>query len=88
MLSDIKDAPVTQEMATPQIEQYLFNTRNKEAAAAELARLRAAAKIEYMNKAAEEGKAADAAAPVAKPAAAAKPAASSDANARGVAGLK
>lgn len=87
MLSDIKDAPVTQEMANAQIEQYLFNTKNKEAAAAELARLRAAAKIEYMNKAAEEGKAADAAAPVAKPAAA-KPEASSDANARGVAGLK
>ncbi|MEC5163519.1 MULTISPECIES: EpsD family peptidyl-prolyl cis-trans isomerase [unclassified Janthinobacterium] len=79
-IAEIKDAPVTLEVAKGQIEQFLFNKRNKEAADAELARLRAAAKIEYFNK----GEAAPAPA-----AAAAKPAApAADSNARGVAGLK
>ncbi len=79
-IAEIKDAPVTLEAAKGQIEQFLFNKRNKEAADAELARLRAAAKIEYFNK----GEAAPAPA-----AAAAKPAApAADSNARGVAGLK
>ena len=34
----------------PQIEQFLVAKRNKDAADAELARLRAVAKIEYLNK--------------------------------------
>ncbi|MRX19232.1 peptidyl-prolyl cis-trans isomerase, EpsD family, partial [Pseudoduganella sp. FT9W] len=59
---ETKEAPVTLEVATPQIEQYLFGTKNKEAAAAEVQRLRAAAKIEYLNKAA-----APASAPAAAP---------------------
>jgi EpsD family peptidyl-prolyl cis-trans isomerase len=79
-IAEIKEVPVDLTTAAPQIEQYLINTRNKEAATAELARLRSAAKIEYLNKAA--GDAPTAAAP-AKPA---EPA--SDATARGVAGLK
>jgi peptidyl-prolyl cis-trans isomerase C len=79
-IADIKEAPVDLDTASPQIEQYLINTRNKEAAAAEIARLRASAKIEYLNKAA------GASAPTA---ATAKPAqAEGDATARGVAGLK
>ncbi|NYE62166.1 EpsD family peptidyl-prolyl cis-trans isomerase [Duganella sp. 1224] len=84
----IKPAPVALEQARPQIEQYLVGTKNKQAVAAEVARLRAAAKIEYLNKAL----APDAKADNATPAAAAKPDAATqdahDAAARGVAGLK
>ncbi len=81
-IAEVKDAPVTLEAATSQIEQFLFNKKTKEVADAELQRLRAAAKIEYFN-------AADKPAP-APAAAGAKPAdaASSNANERGVAGLK
>jgi EpsD family peptidyl-prolyl cis-trans isomerase len=81
-IAEVKDAPVTREQALPQIEQFLMNKKNKDAAAAEVARLRAAAKIEYMN---QKDKPA-AAAPVAPAAADAN--ASADATARGVAGLK
>lgn len=90
---DIKDAPVTLEVATAQIEQYLFGNKNKEAASDEVKRLRAAAKIEYLNKAAEQPAAAaatpaQAPAPVAAPAPAQQADTPSDANVRGVAGLK
>lgn len=86
-ITDIKDAPVSFDTAAPQIEQYLVNTRSKEAAAAELARLRTAAKIDYLNKSYEpDAKSATPAAPGATPGAAA--ASDADAHARGVAGLK
>jgi len=49
-VTEIKDAPVTLEVAGAQIEQFLMNGKSKEAATAEIARLRAAAKIEYLNK--------------------------------------
>ena len=49
-IAEVREAPVTLEVAAPQIEQFLVNRRNKESAAAELARLRAGAKIEYLNK--------------------------------------
>jgi EpsD family peptidyl-prolyl cis-trans isomerase len=49
-IAEVKEAPVTLQVASQQIEQFLVNKRNKEAAAAELARLRANAKIEYLNK--------------------------------------
>jgi peptidyl-prolyl cis-trans isomerase C len=82
VISEVKEAPVALEQARAQIEQFLQNQKMKAATDAELARLRAAAKIEYLNKAL--AKTAPAAAP-----AAAKPAASAgDANERGVAGLK
>jgi EpsD family peptidyl-prolyl cis-trans isomerase len=80
-LNDIKEAPVTLEQAAPQIEQYLVNTRNKEAAGGEIARLRKLAKIEYLNKE-------YAAAPAAPAPATAKPDDGAKANERGVAGLK
>jgi EpsD family peptidyl-prolyl cis-trans isomerase len=48
-LISIKDSPVEESIATQQIEQYLINKKVKEKADAELARLRAAAKIEYLN---------------------------------------
>ncbi|KKO65126.1 hypothetical protein VM94_01178 [Janthinobacterium sp. KBS0711] len=97
-LADIRDNPVNLAQAAPQIEQFLFNKKNKDAADTELKRLRAAAKIEYLNK---EGAPASAvaSAPAAAPAVAAPvapapvvPAApapsSSESNDRGVAGLK
>lgn len=103
-VTDIKDNPASLEVAGPQIEKFLFNKKNKEAADAELARLRAAAKIEYLNKtaatAAATGSAnpsatATPAVPAAAPAAPATPGAApaaapadADAAARGVAGLK
>ena len=90
VITDIKDAPVTFEAVAPQIEQFLVNTKNKEAAAAEIKRLRAGAKIEYLNKAFAPGAAPAAPAPTAGAAAPAAPAApaDADAHARGVAGLK
>lgn len=83
-ISEIKDAPVTLEQASGQIEQFLFNKKNKEAAEAAVKQLRSTAKIEYMNQPA------GGAAPAATPAAATadKTAAPEDATARGVAGLK
>jgi peptidyl-prolyl cis-trans isomerase C len=49
-VTEVKDAPVSLAVASPQIEQFLINKKNKELAAAELQRLRADAKIEYLNK--------------------------------------
>ena len=73
---DIKDVPVKLAAAAPQIEQYLVNTRAKDAAKQEMDSLRAAAKIEYLNQ------------PAAPAATAASASASAAATARGVAGLK
>lgn len=77
-ITDIKDAPATLEQAAPQIEQFLLNKKNKDAADAEVARLRGGAKIEYLN-----GRKAPAAG--APAAAKGEP---DERNARGVAGLK
>jgi peptidyl-prolyl cis-trans isomerase C len=85
-ITDIKDVPVTFDNVAPQIEQFLVNAKNKEAATAELKRLRAAAKVEYLNKAMAPT-AAPAADAAATPAAAPAPA-PADAAARGVSGLK
>ncbi|MBJ7308721.1 EpsD family peptidyl-prolyl cis-trans isomerase [Rugamonas sp. CCM 8940] len=83
VISEVKDAPVALDQARAQIEQFLQNQKMKVATDAELARLRAAAKIEYLNKALAKTE------PAAAAPAAAKPAASTgDANERGVAGLK
>ena len=94
-LADIKDSPVTLAQAAPQIEQFLFNKKNKDAADAELARLRATAKIEYMNQAEKKtppaavaSAVASASAPVVPAAPVAPAAPDHDVNARGVAGLK
>lgn len=97
-IASTKDTPVDLAVATPQIEQYLLNTRTKEAASAEVARLRSGAKIDYLNKAAGEAPKATAAvpaapaAPVAAPVAGSEvapaPAAPNAAIERGVSGLK
>lgn len=47
---DAREAPLTLDAAAPQIAQFLVARRNRETASAELARLRASAKIEYLNK--------------------------------------
>jgi EpsD family peptidyl-prolyl cis-trans isomerase len=44
-----RDAPVTEESARPQIEQFLMNQKMRDAMAAEMKRLRTAAKIEYLD---------------------------------------
>lgn len=88
-VASIADAPVSLDVAAPQIEQFLFNKKNKEAAEAELKRLRADARIEYLNAPGGAPAKAIAAAPAALAPAAVQPAtASSEANERGVAGLK
>lgn len=84
-ITDTKDSPVGLDVAGPQIEEYLFKKKNKDAADAELARLRAAAKITYLNAATG---AADKPAAAAAPAAPAASASATTANERGVAGLK
>lgn len=88
--------PISEAQAKPAIERLLQNQKRQEAAKQELARLKTAAKIEYLGEFAEAGKepaAAKEAAPVAKaPAATSKetaPAdASSDAISKGISGLK
>ena len=87
-VTEIRDTPVTLQASEAQISQFLSNTRVKDAATAELARLRAATKIEYQNKADEPG--ATPVAPATGSPAAPAAAAEKDAeiHARGVAGLK
>lgn len=91
-LVDIKDSPVTLAQAAPQIEQFLANKKTKEVADAELKRLRATAKIEYLNKPAAGKDAASTAAPASAAPPASAPAApaavSNEMNERGAAGLK
>jgi len=88
-ITDTKDSPVTLEAAAGQIQQYLNNKKNKDAADAEVARLRSSAKIVYLNAAMAPA----AAAPV-TPAAVGSEASASSAKvdeaqaARGVSGLK
>lgn len=90
-INEVKDAPISLEQASGQIEQYLFNKKNKEAAEAAVKQLRSTAKIEYMNQPAGTPAPATAAATPSAPVAPAAPAAAApaeDVNARGVAGLK
>ncbi|UVW30371.1 EpsD family peptidyl-prolyl cis-trans isomerase [Massilia sp. H6] len=49
-IAEVRDAPVTLAVAAPQIGQFLTNRKNKELAAAEIQRLRASARIDYLNK--------------------------------------
>lgn len=48
-IADIRSSPVELEAARPQIEQYLLARKGKEAAEQEVKRLRASAKIAYIN---------------------------------------
>lgn len=48
-IADIRSTPVELETARPQIEQYLMARKGKEAAEQEVKRLRASAKIAYIN---------------------------------------
>jgi EpsD family peptidyl-prolyl cis-trans isomerase len=88
-IAEIKDSPVGLDAAAPQIEQFLLNQRNKEAADAELKRLRAAAKIEMLQKeAAPAAETPAAAAPAASAAAAPAAPADNGVSAKAVEGLK
>lgn len=49
-LTELRDSPVTSDAATPQIERYLMNKKMQEIAIAEITRLRATAKLEYVKK--------------------------------------
>jgi EpsD family peptidyl-prolyl cis-trans isomerase len=49
LIANIKNSPVSTTTAAPQIEQYLFNKKVREAAETEIMHLRASAKIEYLN---------------------------------------
>jgi len=51
-ITAVKDVPVDFQVAASDIEQFLANARSRDAIAAELARLRVNAKIEYLNDAA------------------------------------
>lgn len=67
-IKNIKLDPAKPATANPQIANFLMDQRNKEAATAEITRLRAAAKIEYLNKKADDKTpAATTAAPADKP---------------------
>jgi EpsD family peptidyl-prolyl cis-trans isomerase len=86
-IAEVKEAPVTLQVAAPQIEQFLVNQKNKELAAAEIKRLRSSAKIEYINKSmvpsaaeAAGGSPAGTPLPAALPAAAPAPAAAAPAS--------
>lgn len=94
-LQGIQEAPVTLAVVRPQIEQFLIKQRQKESATAELARLRADARIDYLNKTlAAAAPAPSAATPIAQTASSAVPVEVRPANPasvaldRGVAGLK
>ena len=88
--------PITEAQAKPAIERLLQNQKRQEAAKQELARLKAAAKIEYLGEFADAGKepvaAKDAAPAPQAPATTAKETApadtSSDAISKGISGLK
>jgi peptidyl-prolyl cis-trans isomerase C len=86
-IAEVKEAPVTLQVASQQIEQFLLNKKNKELATAELQRLRTAAKIEYLNKDLQmDPKAAPASGAPAAPAATSAPAAADTALPAGEAG--
>lgn len=91
-VGEVKDAPVALPVAQAQIEQFLVTQKNKDAASAEIERLRAAAKIDYLNKSmapdAKPGNRPAVGAAVAQTPPEATASADKAALARGVAGLK
>ena len=93
LLADSQVQPVTLEQAKPAIVRLLQNEARQKAAKAELDKVKAEAKIEYVGEFADAGKeapAADAtpAAPTEPAAAPAAPTADADAISKGVSGLK
>lgn len=89
LLADSQVQPVTLEQAKPAIARLLQNEERQKAAKAELDKVKAEAKIEYVGEFADAGKEAPAAdAAPAAPAEPAAPAADADAISKGVSGLK
>jgi len=56
VVADSQTQPLTQEQAKPMIERYLANAKKREAAEAELKRLKEIAKLEYLGEYADAGK--------------------------------
>jgi peptidyl-prolyl cis-trans isomerase C len=83
-INDVKDSPVEFAVAEKQIEQFLINKKREDAKRSEIARLRAAAKIEYLNQPAQAGEGSKTREGDTKVA----PAAANNHIERGVAGLK
>ncbi|MES2369242.1 MAG: EpsD family peptidyl-prolyl cis-trans isomerase [Pseudomonadota bacterium] len=93
VLADSQVQPVTQEQAKPAIARLLQNEARQKAAKAELDKVKAEAKIEYVGEFADAGKEAPAApatpaAPAESATTPAAPAADADAISKGVSGLK
>src|SRR5574340_670635 len=91
VVADSQAQPVTLEQVKPAIQRLLQTQARQKAAKAELATLKAAAKIEYVGEFADAGKEADAPAAAgapAAPAAEAAPNADAEAISKGVSGLK
>ncbi|MFH1817357.1 MAG: EpsD family peptidyl-prolyl cis-trans isomerase [Pseudomonadota bacterium] len=93
LLADSQVQPVTLEQAKPAIARLLQNEARQKAAKAELDKVKAEAKIEYVGEFADAGKEAPApdaapAAPAESAATPAAPAADADAISKGVSGLK
>lgn len=90
VMAGSQSQPLTQEQAKPMIERYLGNAKKREAAEAELKKLKDKAKVEYLGEYTEAGKevAAPKAAPAATPAAPAQPSADASAIEKGMSGLK
>ena len=93
LLADSQVQPVTLEQAKPAITRLLQNEARQKAAKAELDKVKAEAKIEYVGEFADAGKEAPAAAatpaaPAESAATPAAPAADADAISKGVSGLK
>ena len=57
IVAGVQSQPITQEQARPMIERFIGNAKKREAAEAELKKLREAAKVEYLGAFAEAGKA-------------------------------
>lgn len=57
IVAGVQSQPITQEQAKPMIERFMGNARKRDAAEAELRKLREAGKIEYLGEYAEAGKA-------------------------------
>lgn len=81
VIANVQEAPVSLEVASPQIEQFLIAGKNKVSFTEEVARLRAVARIEYLNKSVAGGASTTVSPPVTA-------SAESEVLARGVAGLK
>ncbi len=88
IVAGIQAQPLTQEQARPAIERFLANARKREAAEAEIKRLKEKARIEYLGDYADAGKESAAAQPAAPAQPDAAPAGGEHAEDKSLPGLK